>query len=96
MKVGDLVKIIEMKDEPQYYGKTGRITHIDDACQIHGTWGGCAIIPEVDTFEIAQKCCICGKEFFGYGNNPWPLKPNGKCCDKCNIMVIKTRLIERK
>lgn len=52
MKVGDKIKIISMADEPQYTGRTGTITHIDDAGQLHGTWGGCALIPEVDTFEI--------------------------------------------
>lgn len=52
MKVGDKIKIIEMSGEPEYTGRTGTITHIDDDGQLHGTWGGCAIIPEVDTFEI--------------------------------------------
>ena len=40
-------------------------------------------------------CCICGKKFKGYGNNPYPLiKENGKlCCDDCNIRyVIPERL----
>ena len=28
-------------------------THIDDdAGQIHGTWGGCAIVPTIDLFVI--------------------------------------------
>ena len=27
------------------------------------------------------KCCICGKEIKGYGNNPWPVKKEGLCCD---------------
>lgn len=39
-----------------------------------------------------MKCCICGKEFEGYGNNPWPIKKEGKCCDSCNINVIFERL----
>ena len=33
-------------------------------------------------------CCICGKEFEGWGNNPWPIKPEGKCCDECNFTVV--------
>ena len=38
-------------------------------------------------------CCICGKEFEGYGNNPYPLKNEGECCDKCNTnFVIPARL----
>lgn len=34
------------------------------------------------------QCCICGKLFKGYGNNPIPVKPSGKCCDACNITVV--------
>ena len=52
VKVGDKIKIINMKDEPQYTDREGVVTHIDDAGQIHGTWGGCAIVPEVDTYII--------------------------------------------
>ncbi len=52
MKIGTKIKIISMDGEPQYTGKEGEITRIDDAEQLHGTWGGCAIIPGVDTFEI--------------------------------------------
>lgn len=51
-KVGDTIRINYMKDEPQYTGKEGYVTHIDDAGQIHTTAGGCAIIPGIDTFEI--------------------------------------------
>lgn len=35
-----------------------------------------------------MRCCICKKEFDGYGNNPIPIKPDGKCCDDCNINVV--------
>lgn len=51
-QVNDVVLILEMNGEPSYFGKVGIITLIDDAKQIHGTWGGCAIIPEKDTFYI--------------------------------------------
>ena len=54
IKVGDKIRIIEMKDEPQYEGKTGIVELIDGIGQIHGTWGGCALIPEVDKFEIVK------------------------------------------
>ena len=46
VKIGDVIKIIKMEGEPQYTNRVGVITHIDDAGQIHGAWGGCAIIPE--------------------------------------------------
>lgn len=40
-----------------------------------------------------QECCICGKEFTGYGNNPWPVMKDGKCCDECNFdTVLPARL----
>ena len=41
-----------------------------------------------------QICCLCGKEFEGYGNNPYPLvKDEGaRCCDECNNDVIMARI----
>ena len=39
-----------------------------------------------------MKCCICKKEIKGYGNNPFPLKNKGRCCDNCNKLVILARL----
>ena len=38
--------------------------------------------------EKQLKCCICGKKFYGFGNNPIPVKPNGRCCDDCNARVV--------
>ena len=55
VNIGDTIKIISMKDEPRYTNRVGVVTHIDDAGQIHGTWGGCAVIPEVDTYEIIKR-----------------------------------------
>ena len=55
VKVGDKIKIIYMEGEPQYSGKTGIVELIDDIGQIHGTWGGCALIPNVDKFEIVEE-----------------------------------------
>ena len=52
IKIGDTIKIIKMEGEPQYTDLVGIVTHIDDAGQIHGTWGSCALIPEIDTFVI--------------------------------------------
>ena len=37
-------------------------------------------------------CCICLKRERGWGNNPYPVMENGKCCDKCNTHVILARL----
>lgn len=52
--VGSVIKIRDMAEEPQYKDMVGTVTHIDDAGQIHGTWGGCAIIPTMDDFEVLK------------------------------------------
>lgn len=42
------------------------------------------------------KCCICGEEFTGFGNNPWPLCErndfDSRCCNECNELVITARI----
>ena len=42
------------------------------------------------------KCCICGKEFVGYGNNPWPVvkDENARCCNGCNNEKVIAARIE--
>lgn len=52
VEIGYTLRIYKMKGEPQYSGKVGTVEKIDDAGQIHGTWGGCALIPGEDSFEI--------------------------------------------
>lgn len=52
LKVGDVIVIDNMHGEVRYTGKEGKVTHIDDIGQVHGTWGGCALIPELDKFHI--------------------------------------------
>ena len=43
-----------------------------------------------------QVCCICGKKFVGYGNNPAPYKKSGRCCDQCNDdYVIPSRISQQ-
>lgn len=54
VQIGDKIKIIDMNGEPQYAGKEGIVSRIDDAGQIHTTAGGCAIIPEIDKFIIIK------------------------------------------
>ena len=55
VKVGDTIKIIHMKDEPGYDGTIGVVDLIDDAGQLHGSWGGLAVIPELDEFEVIEN-----------------------------------------
>ena len=52
IKIGDHIKILNMESETQYSGREGIVTHIDDLGQIHGSWGGCAIVSEVDEFIV--------------------------------------------
>ena len=33
-------------------------------------------------------CTICRVEIHGRGNSPKPVKNEGKCCDKCNLLVV--------
>lgn len=54
-KVGDKIKIVCMKDVSSYNGRTGVIEHIDDLKQLHGTWGGLAVIPECDVIELISR-----------------------------------------
>lgn len=54
IKVGDKIKTFFMDGEPSYSEKVGIVKYIDDIGQIHGTWGGCALIPGVDRFEVVE------------------------------------------
>ena len=54
VKIGDKIRIIIMQDEPRYTGKEGTVEYIDDAGQVHGTWGGCALIPATDTWVVIE------------------------------------------
>ena len=54
VEIGAIIKIIEMKDEPNYKDKLGVVTYIDSAGQIHGTWGGCALLND-DRFIILNN-----------------------------------------
>jgi len=53
-KVGDKVRILFMSGESQYTGRVGIVKFIDDMGYIHGTWGGCALIPGEDEWEIIE------------------------------------------
>lgn len=55
MKIGTRIRIDNMEGEPHYNGREGVVEYIDDIGQIHGTWGGCAIQPEHDSFIILES-----------------------------------------
>ena len=44
--------------------------------------------------EEKKVCCICGKEFTEWPNNPWPIKQSGECCGECNMnKVVPARIL---
>jgi hypothetical protein len=55
VKIGDKICIIYMSGEPDYSGREGVVTSIDSLGQLHGSWGGLAVIPGEDDFEIIEK-----------------------------------------
>lgn len=52
VKIGDIIRIEYMEGEPQYTGREGVVKSIDDMGQLHGSWGGLAIVPSTDIFTI--------------------------------------------
>ena len=58
INIGDTILIVRMDDDggkdlqaKSYDGKTGFVESIDSLGQIHGTWGGLALIPGKDEFR---------------------------------------------
>ena len=54
-KIGDTIRILFMEGEPQYEGREGIIKSIDSLGQLHGTFGGLAVIPERDAFIVIKQ-----------------------------------------
>jgi len=52
--VGKTIIIDDMLEEPGYCGCKGKVTYVDDIGQLHGTWGGLAVIPGIDSFHIIE------------------------------------------
>jgi hypothetical protein len=50
--VGKEIRIITMEGEPHYTGKQGIIKSVDGIGQLHGSWGGLAVNPSIDNFEV--------------------------------------------
>lgn len=43
-----------------------------------------------------MKCCICGKTIDDkWGNNPYPVKEEGRCCSECNWNVVIPARLEK-
>ena len=58
-KVGDKIKILNMRGEPQYAGKEGVIERISKdpygELVMYGTWGGIAVYPSQDIIEAVVE-----------------------------------------
>ena len=61
VKKGDTIRIIRMNDDGgkdlqarMYNGRSGVVEYIDSLGQLHGTWGGLAVIPGVDEIEVKE------------------------------------------
>lgn len=59
VKIGDTIRIIRMDDDGgkdlqarMYNGRSGVVQHIDSIGQLHGSWGGLAVVPGVDEYNI--------------------------------------------
>ena len=55
---GDTIRITRMDDpySPEsYVGREGVVEHIDSMGQLHGTWGGLAVIPGEDGFTVIKR-----------------------------------------
>lgn len=50
---------------------------------------------KTDVNNDCQVCCICGRHFDGFGNNPAPVKSDGRCCDGCNWTEVIPARIDR-
>lgn len=55
VNIGDKIRINYMKDELDQTGKEGIVKTIDDFGQIHGTWSGLALIPDIDDYEVIER-----------------------------------------
>lgn len=56
VKIGDKIRIIHLQyEDGRYDGREGVVEYIDGIGQLHGTWGGLAIIPEEDDFVILNS-----------------------------------------
>lgn len=58
IEINTKIRIIRMDDNggrdtqaSMYNGREGVVTYVDGLGQLHGTWGGLALIPELDEFE---------------------------------------------
>lgn len=56
IQTGDKIRILHLEGEDNRYdGREGTVEFIDSLGQLHGSWGGLAVIPEADRFEVIER-----------------------------------------
>lgn len=59
LEIGDKIRITYMEGEPQYTGREGIVKSINvdpwGDTAVRGTWGGCSLYLEKDSYEIIEK-----------------------------------------
>lgn len=50
--LGKTVRVNILDDWNPILNKTGIVEYVDDMGQLHGTWGGLAVIPDIDDIEL--------------------------------------------
>ena len=50
--IGKKVRVNILDDWNPILNKTGIVEYVDDMGQLHGTWGGLAVIPDIDDIEL--------------------------------------------
>ena len=53
--VGKTIRIIKMDGEPNYENRRGVVTEVDGMFQLHGTWGGLAVIDRLDEYVVEEE-----------------------------------------
>jgi hypothetical protein len=43
---------------------------------------------------LSFTCVICENFYEGWGNNPEPIKEDGRCCNNCNTTVVIPKRLE--
>lgn len=47
-------------------------------------------------YKETGKCSLCGKPYYGWGNNPEPLKKmHQRCCNECNMTKVIPERMKR-
>ena len=71
------------------YKKANGVKYVDAIEEVNN------IVKHIETsinIVLNGVCCMCGEELKDFGNNPYPISDEGRCCNKCNDKVIKARI----